>query len=98
MSAFVLYVEVEIAPGNEAACRAAMLKNAKAARETEPGCLQFDVIEDVENPLRVRFYEVYKDEAAFAAHQQTAHFKEWVASGVPLLKSRQRQIFRRIAP
>jgi len=48
--------------------------------------------------LRVRFYEVYKDEAAFMAHQQTAHFKEWVATGVPLLKSRQRQTFRRIAP
>jgi autoinducer 2-degrading protein len=98
MNAYVLYVEVEIAPGNEAACREAMLKNARAARETEPGCLQFDVIEDADNPLRVRFYEVYKDEAAFMAHQQTAHFKEWVATGVPLLKSRQRQTFRRIAP
>ena len=98
MSAYVLYVEVEIAPGNEEACRAAMLKNAKAARETEPGCLQFDVIEDPDHPVRVRFYEVYKDEAAFGAHQQTAHFKEWLEKGVPLLKSRQRNTFRRIAP
>ena len=98
MSGFVLYVEVEIAPGNEEACTAAMLKNAKAARETEPGCLQFDVLVDPANPRRVRFYEVYRDEAAFGAHQQTAHFKEWVEKGVPLLAARQRNIFSRIAP
>ena len=98
MSAFVLYVEVEIAAENEQACRAAILKNAKAARETEPGCLQFDVIEDPENPLRLRFYEVYKDEAAFISHQQTAHFREYLEKGVPMLKARQRQIFRRVAP
>ena len=58
MSAYVLYVEVEIAAGNEAACKAMMLKNAKAARETEPGCLQFDVLEDFNDPAIVRFYEL----------------------------------------
>lgn len=98
MSAYVLYVEVEIAPGNEAACKTMMLKNARAARETEPGCLQFDVLEDFNNPAVVRFYEAYTDEAALGAHQQTAHFKEWLANGVPLLKGRQRHTYKRIAP
>lgn len=98
MSGYVLYVEVEINAGNEEACRAALLKNAKAARETEPGCLQFDVLEDPANPRRIRFYEVYRDEAAFVAHQQTAHFKEWVEKGVPMLGSRVRHIFNRVAP
>lgn len=98
MSAYVLFVEVEILPGNLDACKAMMKTNAKGARETEPGCLQFDVIEDPADPAQVRFYEVYKDEAAFHAHQQTAHFKEWIANGVPLLKKRQRHTFTRIAP
>ena len=98
MSAYVLFVEVEILPGQFDACKAMMKKNARAARETEPGCLQFDVIEDLNDAAQVRFYEVYKDEAAFQTHQQTAHFKEWVADGVPLLKKRQRHTFKRIAP
>lgn len=98
MSAFVLYVEVEILPGQEAICKPMMIKNAKASRETEPGCLQFDVLEDMANPCIVRFYEVYVDEAAFGAHQQSAHFKEWAANGVPLLKARQRHSFKRVAP
>jgi quinol monooxygenase YgiN len=43
-------------------------------------------------------YEVYEDEAAFQAHQQTAHFKKYIAEAVPLLQSRDRFIFRRVAP
>ena len=98
MSAFVLFVEVEIQAGQFDTCKAMMFKNGKAARETEPGCLQFDIIEDPDNPAQVRFYEVYRDAAAFEAHQQTAHFKEWLANGVPLLKTRKRFTFKRIAP
>jgi quinol monooxygenase YgiN len=98
MSAYVLYVEVEIAQGNIEAVRSMMTANARAARETEPGCLQFDILEDPADPHIVRFYEVYRDESAFEAHQQTSHFKTWIEKGVPLLKSRKRNTFRRIAP
>lgn len=98
MSALVLYVEVEVADGNGAAVRDLIASNARNARETEPGCLQFDVLEDPANPAILRFYEVYRDEAAFEAHQQTAHFKAWMEKGVPLLKSRKRNIYRRVSP
>ena len=47
-----------------------LLGNAKAARETEPGCLQFDVLVDPKDPAKLMLYEVYKDEAAFEAHQR----------------------------
>jgi quinol monooxygenase YgiN len=98
MGAFVLFVEVEIQAGKVDLVRPLMLANARAARETEPGCLQFDVIEDPADPAHVRFYEVYKDEAAFETHQQTAHFKTWLEQGVPLLAARKRHTFRRLAP
>ena len=98
MIAVVLYVEVEVADGNGEAVRALIGHNAKNARETEPGCLQFDILEDPANPAILRFYEVYRDEAAFEAHQQTAHFKAWMEKGVPLLKSRRRNVYRRISP
>ncbi|KAI9029517.1 hypothetical protein DFJ74DRAFT_658658 [Hyaloraphidium curvatum] len=97
MPNLVLLVELEIAPGNESACTAAMLKNAAASRE-EPGCLQFDVLVDPENVRKVRFYEVYKDADALGEHQKTEHFKEWLEKGVPLLASRQRTTWTRIAP
>jgi quinol monooxygenase YgiN len=43
-------------------------------------------------------YEVYVDEKAFEAHQQTAHFKKYAADAVPLLASRERHAWRRVAP
>ena len=50
--------------------------NAAHSRK-EPGCLKFDVLRSVDNPLLFRLHEVYADEAAFAAHQQTAHYARW---------------------
>jgi quinol monooxygenase YgiN len=42
-------------------------------------------------------YEVYDDEKAFAAHQQGAHFKKYVAEAVPLLASRERHVWKRVS-
>ena len=75
-----------------------LLANAKAARETEPGCLQFDVLVDPKDPAKLMLYEVYKDEAAFEAHQQAPHFKRYLEQGVPLLESREHTVYRRTAP
>jgi quinol monooxygenase YgiN len=41
---------------------------------------------------------VYKDEAAFESHQQTPHFKKYVAEAVPLLASRERHVWKRVSP
>ena len=43
----------------------------------ERGNLRFDVMRQADNPLRFALYEVYKDEAAFKAHQQTEHYARW---------------------
>ncbi len=45
----------------------------------EPGNLRFDVMQQVDQPLKIALYEVYTDEAAFKAHQQTAHYARWRA-------------------
>jgi quinol monooxygenase YgiN len=98
MSKFVLTVGLVIKPGEEDRFMSMVLANAKAARETEPGCRQFDVLADPQDRSRVMLYEVYEDEAAFQAHQQTPHFKRYLAEAVPLLQSRDRFVFRRVAP
>lgn len=39
--------------------------------------MRFDVIADRDDPTRFYFYEVYRDEAALAAHRETPHFKHY---------------------
>jgi quinol monooxygenase YgiN len=56
-----------------------MLENARISRETEPGCLRFDVCRDPARPEHVFLYEIYEDRFAFDAHLATAHFKAFEA-------------------
>ena len=92
---FVLQVNIRIKPESVDAFMKKALENAREARK-EPGCRQFDVLVDPKDGARVMLYEVYDDEKAFEAHQQTPHFKKYVAEAVPLLASRERQVFTRV--
>jgi len=95
---FVLVVNLEIKAGEVDRFMAMALENAKASRETEPGCKQFDVLVDPNDKTKVMFYEVYADEAAFQAHQQTAHFKNYFDKALGYLASRGRTFYSRVAP
>ena len=59
---------------------------------------QFEVLVDPKDRTKIMLYEVYKDEAAFEAHQQTPHFEKYVAEAVPLLADRVRSVWRRVSP
>ena len=92
---FVLAVNIRIKPENVEAFMKKLADNAAAARK-EPGCKQFDVLVDPKDKTKVMLYEIYNDEKAFEAHQQTPHFKKYLAEAVPLLASRERRIWKRI--
>jgi quinol monooxygenase YgiN len=63
---------------------------APQARQ-EPGVKLFLVHRGMANPAQFLFYELFDDEAAFAAHQQTEHFKTLIqGEGVPRLTRRER--------
>jgi quinol monooxygenase YgiN len=94
---FVLSVDLRIKPENVESFTAKAIENAADSRK-EPGCRQFDVLVDPKDRTRVLLYEVYADDKAFDAHQQTAHFKKYVAEAVPLLASRERHVWKRVAP
>lgn len=70
----VLVVEFLIKPAHIEAFAAAIADNARASRDTEPGCRQFDVCRDPANPALFHLYELYDDAAAVDAHLQAAHF------------------------
>jgi quinol monooxygenase YgiN len=40
------------------------------------------------SPMRRFLYEVYRDEAAFAAHLETGHFLQFAAATKPMIKDR----------
>jgi autoinducer 2-degrading protein len=89
---FVLVVNIKINPENVERWMKMALENARAARK-EPGCRQFEVLVDPKEKTKVLLFEIYDDEKAFEAHQATPHFKKYLAEAVPLLASRERQVF-----
>ena len=91
---FVLVVSIKIKPENVERWMKMALENAREARK-EPGCRQFEVLVDPKDKTKVLLFEIYNDEKAFEAHQATPHFKKYLAEAVPLLASRERQVFTR---
>jgi len=94
---FILAVNIRIKPENVERFMARLLENARAARE-EPGCRQFEVLVDPADRTKVLLFEVYDDQQAFEVHQQTPHFRNYLAEAVPLLASRERQVLQRALP
>ena len=61
----------------------------------EPGCLAFRIHQSLAEPHKFFFYEVFRDEAAFAAHSQSEHFKALIlGEAVPRLVKRERSQHR----
>ncbi len=69
-----LVVDFRIKPQHVTAFEHAIVENARASRESEPGCRQFDVCRDPANPNLFFLYELYDDDAAIQAHLQSPHY------------------------
>ncbi len=73
---YSIIVKTQLKPGAREQFLDAMLKNAAASVANEPGCVVFDVLEDKAQADLFHLYEIYRDEAALAAHKETVHYKE----------------------
>ncbi|WP_315754651.1 MULTISPECIES: putative quinol monooxygenase [unclassified Bradyrhizobium] len=59
--------------------------------QREPGAALFLISRAKDNPAQFLFYELFRDEAAFKAHQESDHFKTYIAGqALPLLARRER--------
>lgn len=59
--------------------------------QREPWVQAFQIHQSLTEPEKFFFYEVFKDEAGFASHQQTEHFKALiVGQALPRLAKRER--------
>jgi (4S)-4-hydroxy-5-phosphonooxypentane-2,3-dione isomerase len=58
--------------------------NVLASRQ-EWGVAQFELLQQLDNPLKFMLYEVYNSAEDIESHRQTSHFKRWLEVGVPML-------------
>lgn len=76
--------------GEADACAAIIARFLPLAR-TEAGVEIVTVNRNVSDPAKFLFYEVFEDEAAYQAHQQTPHFKQMILEeALPRLATRER--------
>jgi autoinducer 2-degrading protein len=94
----VVHVHVHVAEAEVAAFLDATRANAEASRQ-EPGVVRFDVVQDLADPAHVVLVEVYRDEAASAAHKQTPHYATWrdTVAGM-MARPRESTRFSAVAP
>jgi autoinducer 2-degrading protein len=60
----------------------------------EAGCIQFSAYQDAEDPTRFALFERYVDDAAFAAHRLTDHFRVNIEQRlVPMLEAREWRVY-----
>jgi len=84
----------EVNSGEEAVV-AALLKDFLPQARREPGVKEFQIHQNTAKPSEFFFYEVFRGDAAFAEHQQTAHFKNIIlGQAIPKLARRERSQFR----
>jgi autoinducer 2-degrading protein len=79
---FVVCVTIHVIPEHAEAFVAATRDNHAGTRK-EPTNLRFDVLRAVDDPSQFFLYEVYADEDAFKAHQQTPHYLAWRQTVAP---------------
>lgn len=75
-----LTVTLQVRPGHLEPFLTAIAENAERAVADEPGCVSFDVSQDLGDSHHFVFYELYRDEAALDAHRAAPHFAAWRAA------------------
>ena len=95
MRAIVAYLTAK--PGMEAEFQKQMTAQAQRCLANEPGCLQFDVVQDPKNPARLVMLEVFHDDAAIKAHQESQHFKDFRPVITELVAERKVEVFNMVS-
>ena len=76
---------------SEADAVAAIVREYLPQAQREPWVHAFQIHRSIAEPEKFFFYEVFRDEAGFAAHQETPHFKALiVGQALPKLARRER--------
>src|SRR4051795_3000961 len=85
---YVRIAELEIDPAQLDGFKAAVKEEMEISVRVEPGVLAIYAVAEKDNPAKLRFFEMYADEAAFKSHIESPHFQKFRASTKDMVVSR----------
>jgi quinol monooxygenase YgiN len=86
---FALVVRFTVRPGAEAEFDALVTRTGEGIRASEPGTLVYACHTVEGKPQERIFYELYRDRAAFDAHESQEHTMHFLAAREALLEGKQ---------
>lgn len=88
MAKRVILVKYSVKPGVLKELLACLEEHIRKTRETEPGCLRFDVLVPDDEDNEIWLHEVYADEEAFKRHNASEQLAAYRKQSAPLLSER----------
>jgi quinol monooxygenase YgiN len=85
---YVRIAELEIDPAQLEGYTAAVKEEMDTSVRMEAGVLAIYAVAEKDNPAKLRFFEMYADEAAYRAHIESPHFKKYAATTKAMIVSR----------
>jgi quinol monooxygenase YgiN len=85
---YVRIAELEIDPAQLEGYTAAVKEEMDTSVRVEAGVLAIYAVAEKDNPDKLRFFEMYADEAAYRAHIESPHFKKYAATTKAMIVSR----------
>ena len=73
----VIHAPLPVQPDKVDAFIAAVTLDGVGSTHEEPGCLRFDVYQNINKPSELYLYEVYVNKTAFEYHTRTPHIAKW---------------------
>jgi quinol monooxygenase YgiN len=74
---FVRIAELEIVPEQLENYKVAVREEIETSVRTEPGVIAIYATAEKDNLGKIKFFEIYVDEAAYSAHIASPHFKKY---------------------
>jgi quinol monooxygenase YgiN len=84
----VRIADLEIDPAKLDAYTAAVKEEMETSVRVEPGVLAIYAVAEKDSPSKLRFFEMYADEAAYRAHVASPHFRKYFEATKAMIKSR----------
>jgi quinol monooxygenase YgiN len=84
----VRFAELEIDPAQLDAYTTAVKDEMETSVRVEPGVMAIYAVAEKDNPSKLRFFEMYADEAAYRAHIASPHFRKYFETTKGMITSR----------
>ncbi|WZP00551.1 putative quinol monooxygenase [Isosphaeraceae bacterium EP7] len=84
----VRMADLEIDPAQLESFTAAVKEEMEISVRVEPGVLAIYAVAEKDNTAKLRFFEMYADEAAFKSHIESPHFQKFRAITKDMVVSR----------